>query len=87
MFASFLRCLKHRNNIFYYNRRARDTPNSFDFPADFKVSRSSQQRTRQRDNNLGDAAFGKENLQAEPTSQRSEVCGRSICHQRDERSL
>ena len=59
MFASFSRCLKRRNcricRIYQtrtvsivsdnYDCRARDTPNSFDFPADFKVSRSSEQRS------------------------------------------
>lgn len=34
-----------RQNIDFDNSRARDTKNSFDFPADFKVSRSGQMRT------------------------------------------
>lgn len=38
-----------RHHQDHYNCRARDTANSFDFPADFKGSRSSLQRTRQRD--------------------------------------
>lgn len=38
-----------RHHQDHYNRRARDTANSFDFPADFKGSRSSLQRTRLRD--------------------------------------
>lgn len=82
--SEFIKHGRHGQLIDRYSCRARDTPDSFDFPADLKVSRSSQQRFNRETTFLKNAPFGKEILQAESTTQRSEVCGRSICHQRDE---
>ena len=76
--------MKHGHHIDYYNSRARDTSNYFDFPADFKKFPARLDKETTETTSLRDAAFGKETLQAEPASQRSEVCGRSFCHQRDE---